>query len=226
MALNFPAKIYQILENESADIIRWHNNGLSFRIVDHGKFEREIIPKYFRRKRISSSLFIFRSKIYFSRDFVCRFPSDNQISSVQRQLNLYGFKCISRGEDKGAFFHPQFRRGDWDVVRTITRYTPTKKPNECDNQPDYDNRYGYPIPWKTDAIPVPQSVQFTSKDPNDFDLSHEFGFFDAFYPSIPEILTVPETKPKVQMVEIGVNTVISQANDPHCNDCLVRQLNA
>lgn len=50
MALNFPAKIYQILENESSDIIRWHTNGCAFRIVDHGRFEREIIPKYFRRK--------------------------------------------------------------------------------------------------------------------------------------------------------------------------------
>eukprot|EP01031_Cornospumella_fuschlensis_P031766 gene31766-38395_t len=103
MALNFPAKIYQILENESSDIIRWHGNGAAFRIVDHGRFEREIIPKYFRH---------------------------NQLSSVQRQLNLYGFKCISRGEDKGAFFHPKFRKGDWEIVKRITRYTPTvKKPD-------------------------------------------------------------------------------------------------
>jgi hypothetical protein len=52
---------------------------------------------------------------------------DNQISSVQRQLNLYGFKCISRGEDKGAFFHPKFKRGDWEIVKKITRYAPPKK---------------------------------------------------------------------------------------------------
>lgn len=103
MALNFPAKIYQILENESADIIRWLPNGAAFRIVDHGRFEREIIPKYFRH---------------------------NQISSVQRQLNLYGFKCVSRGEDKGAFFHQKFRRGDWEIVKKITRYAPIKKPDE------------------------------------------------------------------------------------------------
>lgn len=101
MALNFPAKIYQILENESSDIIRWHPNGAAFRIVDHGRFEREIIPKYFRH---------------------------NQLSSVQRQLNLYGFKCISRGEDKGAFYHSKFKRGDWEVVKKINRYAPLKKP--------------------------------------------------------------------------------------------------
>jgi hypothetical protein len=103
MALNFPAKIYQILENESNDIIRWLPNGAAFRIVDHSRFEREIIPKYFRH---------------------------NQISSVQRQLNLYGFKCVSRGEDKGAFFHPKFRRGDWEIVKKITRYAPIKKPDD------------------------------------------------------------------------------------------------
>lgn len=48
---SFPAKIYQILENESPDIISWNDNGISFRIVDHGRFEREIVPKYFRRKQ-------------------------------------------------------------------------------------------------------------------------------------------------------------------------------
>mmetsp|Transcript_17890 Transcript_17890/g.30025 ORF Transcript_17890/g.30025 Transcript_17890/m.30025 type:complete len:407 (-) Transcript_17890:416-1636(-) len=97
---SFPAKIYQILENESPDIIQWNNGGLSFRIVDHGRFEREIVPKYFRH---------------------------NQISSVQRQLNLYGFKCISRGEFKRSFFHPKFRQGDYDTVRKLTRYIPPKQ---------------------------------------------------------------------------------------------------
>ena len=50
---SFPAKIYQILENESPEIIQWNENGISFRIVDHGRFEREIVPKYFRRKNNS-----------------------------------------------------------------------------------------------------------------------------------------------------------------------------
>ena len=49
---------------------------------------------------------------------------------MQRQLNLYGFKCISRGDDKGAFFHPKFRRGDWEEVKRITRYSPNKKNGE------------------------------------------------------------------------------------------------
>jgi hypothetical protein len=70
---------------------------------------------------------------------------DNQLSSVQRQLNLYGFKCISRGEDKGAFFHANFKRGDWETVRKITRYIPVKKafPNDgfSDRKPSGDDDY-------------------------------------------------------------------------------------
>ncbi len=50
MALNFAAKIYQILEKENPEIISWLSNGLAFRIVDHRRFENEVIPKYFHRK--------------------------------------------------------------------------------------------------------------------------------------------------------------------------------
>jgi hypothetical protein len=57
---------------------------------------------------------------------------------VQRQLNLYGFKCISRGSDKGAFFHPQFKKGDWEVVKKIARFAPAKKFSPFDHL-DNDN---------------------------------------------------------------------------------------
>jgi hypothetical protein len=48
--LNFPARIYQMLESESEDIIQWNTNGLSFRIIDHLRFENELLQKYFKRK--------------------------------------------------------------------------------------------------------------------------------------------------------------------------------
>ncbi len=53
MTLNFPAKIYQILEKENPEIIAWLSNGLAFRVVDHQRFESEIIPKYFNREFLS-----------------------------------------------------------------------------------------------------------------------------------------------------------------------------
>lgn len=51
------------------------------------------------------------------------------MSSVQRQLNLYGFKCFNRGENKGAFFHPSFIRGNWEEAKSISRANPSKKCN-------------------------------------------------------------------------------------------------
>ncbi len=133
MSLNFPAKIYQILENESADIIRWHSNGHSFRIFDHVRFEREIIPKYFRRKLLNLRILLIKlTNLSF-------LIADKQFASVQRQLNLYGFKVVSRGEDKGAIYHPQFHRGNWEAAKNITRYLPNKKTTISEDESNTDN---------------------------------------------------------------------------------------
>lgn len=50
MTSSFPTKLWDILENEDQTIIHWHEDGNSFKIEDLPRFEREIIPKYFRRK--------------------------------------------------------------------------------------------------------------------------------------------------------------------------------
>ncbi len=87
--------------------------------------------------------------------------TDNQLSSVQRQLNLYGFKCINRGEDKGAFYHPQFKRGDWETVKKISRHV--KKPDDDDK--DKDN--AAPAHQKEPLPPAPTdqaSVSSNNKD--------------------------------------------------------------
>jgi len=52
---------------------------------------------------------------------------DRKISSVQRQLNVYGFRSISRGEHKRSFYHPLFKRGNWEVVKQMGRYLPANK---------------------------------------------------------------------------------------------------
>lgn len=53
--------------------------------------------------------------------------TDRKISSVQRQLNVYGFRSISRGEHKRSFYHPLFKRGNWEVVKQMGRYLPANK---------------------------------------------------------------------------------------------------
>jgi hypothetical protein len=57
------------------------------------------------------------------------------MASIQRQLNLYGFRCANRIDEKGVFHHPQFIRGQYDLVRNIRRKRtwPTKRPPKEQN---------------------------------------------------------------------------------------------
>ena len=48
--LIFPTKLYQIIEVENPEIIRWEEDGKSFRIADYDRFENDVLPKFFRRK--------------------------------------------------------------------------------------------------------------------------------------------------------------------------------
>jgi len=50
------------------------------------------------------------------------------VTSFQRQLNLYGFRRITKGDDFGAYFHPHFIRGRDDLVQHIRRFPANKTP--------------------------------------------------------------------------------------------------
>lgn len=104
MTTSFPTKLWDILENEDPSIIHWHPDGGAFKIADLPRFEREIIPKYFRH---------------------------TQFSSVKRQLNLYGFRLIQRGENKGYFFQQSFRRDDILTAQNLVRVATPKKKRVC-----------------------------------------------------------------------------------------------
>jgi hypothetical protein len=99
--MNFPSKLYQIIEQESEKgIIEWNETGLAFRINNHKRLEQEVLPKHFKHAHFTS---------------------------VKRQLNLYGFKYMHRGENKGCFYNVQFRRGSFEQAKSIVRYSVHKK---------------------------------------------------------------------------------------------------
>jgi hypothetical protein len=60
--------------------------------------------------------------------------ADGNMASIQRQLNLYGFRCTNRIDEKGVFCHPNFVRGQYDEVRNIRRKKtwPTKRKPKVD----------------------------------------------------------------------------------------------
>lgn len=52
-----------------------------------------------------------------------RFFKQDKFSSFQRQLNLYGFRKITKGSESGSYQHPHFRRGERTTLLTIRRST-------------------------------------------------------------------------------------------------------
>lgn len=81
--MSFPRALHAMLdfvaESGQADIVSWNPHGRAFTIHKPEEFTNLLIPKYYQMKNYASFL---------------------------RQLNIYGFKCISKdGPDKGAHYH-------------------------------------------------------------------------------------------------------------------------
>eukprot|EP00752_Nemacystus_decipiens_P007356 g6578.t1 len=92
----FPSKLYEILEGENPDIIGWTATGRGFEVRDHARLSSEVLGRFFKQ---------------------------DKFSSFQRQLNLYGFRKITKGSESGSYQHPHFRRGERTTLLTIRRST-------------------------------------------------------------------------------------------------------
>ena len=102
---NFPVKLYRMIEEAEKegkdDIISFLSHGRAFAIHKPRQFVSEIMPKYFTTTRMSS---------------------------FQRQLNLYGFRRITEGSDKGGYFHEFFLKGIKKLCKKIKRKKTSVKP--------------------------------------------------------------------------------------------------
>jgi len=86
---SFPRKLHEMLDAAEREgfqhIVSWLPGNLSFRVHDNKAFAAEIIPKYL--------------------------SSMTKYKSFVRQLNLYCFTRINKGQHRGSYHHPQFVRG-------------------------------------------------------------------------------------------------------------------
>jgi hypothetical protein len=87
MYLQFPWKLHEMLRDAEKDpsIVSWLPHGKGFRVHKPQEFVQKVMPVYFRQ---------------------------SHYKSFQRQLNLWGFERVGKGEEHGAYYHKFFIRGE------------------------------------------------------------------------------------------------------------------
>lgn len=112
----FPVKLHEMLhdleEDELDHIITWQPHGRCFVVHKSAEFVR-LLARYFKLSKLAS---------------------------FQRQLNLYGFRRLTHGKDRGGYYHELFLRSRPFLAQNIhrikikgtrvrARSNPTQEPN-------------------------------------------------------------------------------------------------
>ncbi|CAJ1936517.1 unnamed protein product [Cylindrotheca closterium] len=141
VSISFPIKLHAILDQVEADglshIISWQPHGRCFVIHKPKEFADHVMPGYFRQTKLTS---------------------------FQRQLNLYGFNRITRGDDSGGYYHELFLRGKTflcnRMVRTKVKGTRFKAASSPEREPNF---YLMP-PVKSPMHVTPQTSDCDNSD--------------------------------------------------------------
>ena len=113
----FPLKLHEMLDQVVAEgmehIVSWQPHGRCF-VVHKPKEFVALLPQYFKLSKLAS---------------------------FQRQLNLYGFQRLTRGRDRGGYYHELFLKGRVFLAHSIQRIkvkgTGVRARSNPDQEPDF-----------------------------------------------------------------------------------------
>jgi len=111
----FPERLHDMLSKTNMpEVVSWAPHGRCFLVRKPKEFESKVMPLYFNHTKLTS---------------------------FQRQLNLYGFKRITKGADRGAYYHELFLRGRPKLCTRMRRQkvkgTGQKPLPDPDNEPNF-----------------------------------------------------------------------------------------
>mmetsp|Transcript_3222 Transcript_3222/g.6681 ORF Transcript_3222/g.6681 Transcript_3222/m.6681 type:complete len:373 (+) Transcript_3222:130-1248(+) len=122
----FPAILHCMLsEQKNEKIVSWMPHGRSWRVHKRNEFESDVLPQCFRHSRFPSFL---------------------------RQVNNWGFKRITQGRDKNAYYHECFLRGIPHLTGKMKRIDRSsrkigRKRSDPENEPNfYKLSLEHPLP--------------------------------------------------------------------------------
>mmetsp|Transcript_35147 Transcript_35147/g.81270 ORF Transcript_35147/g.81270 Transcript_35147/m.81270 type:complete len:370 (-) Transcript_35147:583-1692(-) len=119
---DFPSKLHEILSNiEFEEIISWMPHGRSWKVHKPDEFVEKVAPQYFNQ---------------------------GKFGSFSRQVNRWGFRRITHGIDRNAYYHEYFLRGLPQLCKKIKRPGPSKTSLAANNDPDFysDSISNPPLP--------------------------------------------------------------------------------
>lgn len=109
----FPVKLYAILaRKEFSDIITWMPHGRSWKVLQPDLFESVVMPQFFEY---------------------------SNYHSFNRLINAWSFRRISKGVDRGSYYHELFLRGLPHLQKHMRRLPKThrKLPMKKQDEPDF-----------------------------------------------------------------------------------------
>lgn len=123
---NFPAKMHAILSrSDLTEIVCWMPHGRAWKVLKPREFEVRVIPTYFEHAKFSSFI---------------------------RQANGWGFRRLTHGPDRNAYYHPLFLRALPHLCKEMKRPGVAKKlAADPEHEPDlYAISELHPVPTHFD----------------------------------------------------------------------------